>query len=94
MEAFRRYLGSLKESGLLSVNMFLVPPARTELRVLSTAITALEDLGVAHLDRLRILLILLQKLIDLVKRGVDAPEARRRLEAVGGVVARLVEEAP
>jgi len=46
VEAFREYLGHLTGNGILSVNLFIIPPPRTELRILATLATALEDMGV------------------------------------------------
>jgi len=46
VEAFREYLGHLTDSGLLAVNLFIIPPPRTELRILATLATALEEMGV------------------------------------------------
>jgi len=57
VEAFREYLGHLSASGVLSVNLFIIPPPRTELRILATLATALEESGVrepgAHLAIIR-----------------------------------------
>jgi hypothetical protein len=47
VEAFRSYLGALNEKGVLNVTAYIVPPYRTELRLLTTAISALERLGAA-----------------------------------------------
>lgn len=46
VEAFTEYLRHLDDDGLLSVNCYLIPPPRTELRLLATAVAALEELGV------------------------------------------------
>ncbi|HXE96676.1 MAG TPA: hypothetical protein VN642_09745, partial [Dongiaceae bacterium] len=46
VEAFREYLGHLTDNGLLCVNLFIIPPPRTELRILATLATALEEMGV------------------------------------------------
>lgn len=46
VEAFREYLSHLRPDGALCVNLFLLPPPRIELRILATAATALEELGV------------------------------------------------
>ena len=46
VEAFREYLSHLRTGGALCVNLFLLPPPRIELRILATAATALEELGV------------------------------------------------
>lgn len=45
VEAFKEYIHSLKPEGLLSLNLFIVPPPRIELRLLQTMITALEESG-------------------------------------------------
>jgi hypothetical protein len=44
-EAFRKYFTSLKEHGFLSISLYLLPPPRIELRVLTTVIAMLEDAG-------------------------------------------------
>jgi hypothetical protein len=46
VEAFREYLGHLTDDGLLCVNLFIIPPPRTELRILATLASALEEMGV------------------------------------------------
>ncbi|MRR33110.1 class I SAM-dependent methyltransferase [bacterium] len=46
VEAVREYLSHLRPGGALCVNLFLLPPPRIELRILATAATALEELGV------------------------------------------------
>jgi hypothetical protein len=45
VEAFKEYFHSLKPEGLLSLNLFIVPPPRIELRLLHTLLTALEESG-------------------------------------------------
>jgi hypothetical protein len=46
VEAFEQYLKHLADDGVLSLSTFILPPPRTELRTLTTAIAALERLGV------------------------------------------------
>ncbi len=46
VEAFREYLCHLKPEGLLSINLFILPPPRIELRLLNTIISAIEELGI------------------------------------------------
>jgi hypothetical protein len=57
VEAFREYLRHLNGNGVLSVNLFIIPPPRTELRILATLAAALEESGVrepgAHLAIIR-----------------------------------------
>jgi hypothetical protein len=50
VEAFKEYLGHLKPEGILSINLFILPPPRTELRILSTALKAMEELGIKNED--------------------------------------------
>ncbi len=45
VEAFRQYLDHLTDNGVLSLNMYLIPPPRTELRLLATGVSALEESG-------------------------------------------------
>jgi len=51
VEAFREYLSHLRPGGALCVNLFLLPPPRIELRILATAATALEEMGVRDASR-------------------------------------------
>ena len=57
VEAFREYLQHLTGNGVLSVNLFIIPPPRTELRLLGALAAALEELGVreagGHLAAIR-----------------------------------------
>ncbi len=46
VEALRVYLSFLKEDGMLSIQMFLLPPARYEPRTMNNIIKALENEGV------------------------------------------------
>ncbi|MFZ2949056.1 MAG: hypothetical protein WA003_06195, partial [Desulfuromonadaceae bacterium] len=48
VEAFRTYLEHLTENGVLSVNLFIIPPPRTELRIMATLAMALEEAGVRN----------------------------------------------
>ena len=50
VEAFKEYLSHLKSEGILSINLFILPPPRTELRILNTATKALEELGIEDKD--------------------------------------------
>lgn len=57
VEAFRTYLDGLSPDGLLAVNLYLQPPARTELRMVATIAEALGESGAgnpaAHLAVIR-----------------------------------------
>jgi hypothetical protein len=47
VEAFREYFGYLKPDGMISINLFIIPPPRTELRILNTALAAMKESGIA-----------------------------------------------
>jgi hypothetical protein len=46
VEAFREYFDHLKPAGMISMNLFIIPPLRTELRILNTALAAMKESGV------------------------------------------------
>jgi hypothetical protein len=46
VEAFREYFGYLTPNGIISVNLFIIPPPRTELRILATALAAMKESGI------------------------------------------------
>ena len=51
VEAFREYLSHLRPDGALFLTLFMLPPPRIELRILATAATALEEMGVRDASR-------------------------------------------
>jgi hypothetical protein len=51
VEAFREYLAALRPDGILSVNLYIIPPPRVELRILATMVTAMEELGIREPER-------------------------------------------
>jgi len=57
VEAFQEYIKHLKPEGMLSLSGFIIPPPATELRLLNTMISAMEDYGMKnpafHLAALR-----------------------------------------
>ncbi|KAF0216003.1 MAG: hypothetical protein FD174_3896 [Geobacteraceae bacterium] len=46
VEAFREYLSHLQPEGVLSVNLYIIPPPRLDLRLLNTIVAALEERGI------------------------------------------------
>jgi hypothetical protein len=51
VEAFEEYIKQLKPDGFLSVNLFIIPPPRTELRLINTIATVLENQGIKNASR-------------------------------------------
>jgi hypothetical protein len=51
VEAFMEYIGHLKPDGFLSINLFILPPPRMELRLLDTVITSMEKLGMKEIKK-------------------------------------------
>ncbi len=51
VEAFKEYFSHLKDNGVLSVHLFILPPPRIELRLLSTLVTAMEEMGEKKADK-------------------------------------------
>ncbi len=78
VEAFREYLSHLRPDGALCVNLFLIPPPRVELRILATAATALEEMGVRDASRHMAVVRSWGSLSILVKRSpLSGTEVRR-----------------
>jgi hypothetical protein len=51
IEAFGQYLSHLKSDGLLSMNLYIIPPPRTELRLLATLIASAEAAGIRDIEQ-------------------------------------------
>jgi len=51
VEAFKEYLRGLKDDGILSISMYLLPPPRREFRVVLTTIKALEETGIKEIQK-------------------------------------------
>jgi hypothetical protein len=51
VEAFKEYLGHLKDNGMLSIHLFILYPPRTELRLLNTMVLAMDEIGIADADK-------------------------------------------
>jgi len=48
VQAFKEYLRALKREGIMAITLYLLPPPRTEFRLLTTIITALEEMGIKN----------------------------------------------
>ncbi|HSB05139.1 MAG TPA: hypothetical protein VLK23_08065, partial [Thermodesulfobacteriota bacterium] len=79
VEAFREYMGHLKPEGYLSISLFLIPPPRTELRLLNTLATAMEELGMEDAGK-RIISIRSWGTITLLAKS--SPFTRQEIGAV------------
>jgi hypothetical protein len=51
VEAFKEYIRHLTPRGMLSMHLYIIPPPRAELRILLTAIRAMNELGIKKVSR-------------------------------------------
>ncbi len=51
VEAFKEYFGALNKTGFLNISLYLIPPPRTELRLLVTIIDALLQTGITDASK-------------------------------------------
>jgi len=51
VEAFKDYIEHLNENGILTITLYLLPPPRHELKIISTAVKALEEMGVSSPEK-------------------------------------------
>jgi hypothetical protein len=51
IEAFEQYLTSLRSEGFLSLNLYIVPPPRTELRLVATLAESAKAVGITDISR-------------------------------------------
>ncbi|MEW6586795.1 MAG: hypothetical protein AB1442_14465 [Nitrospirota bacterium] len=69
VEAFKEYLRHLNTGGFLSVNLFIIPPPRTELRILLTGIAAMEELGITEINKNITAMRSIETLCILIKKS-------------------------
>ncbi|MBI5188239.1 MAG: hypothetical protein HZA07_04105, partial [Nitrospirae bacterium] len=69
VEAFREYIGHLKPEGLLSINLFILPPPRIELRLINTIITSMEELGIKDIEKQTVAIRSWGSICILIKRS-------------------------
>lgn len=74
VEAFKEYLIHLNENGMLSINLFIIPPPRTELRLLSTLIESMEGIGIGDISSRVIAIRSWGTICILVKKSPFTPE--------------------
>ena len=51
VEAFNQYIKHLKPDGFLSVNLYIIPPPRTEFRLIDTIYESLETLNIKDIEK-------------------------------------------
>jgi hypothetical protein len=69
VEAFTDYHAHLKRGGFLSITRYLLPPARGELKLVSTIVEALEVLGIEEPDSRLVVFRTLETFTILLKKG-------------------------
>lgn len=68
--AFKDYYSHLKDGGILSITRYLLPPPRTEIRLVSTIVEALEGIGVKGPKRQLAIIRTWGTITILLKKGV------------------------
>ncbi|TNF56779.1 hypothetical protein EP227_00355 [bacterium] len=51
VEAFQEYLNALRQDGIMSISLYILPPPRIELRIVGTVIHVLEQRGVKEVSQ-------------------------------------------
>lgn len=69
-EAFKDYYNHLKGEGVLSITRYLLPPPRLEIRLVSTIVEALEEIGVKEPERQLAIIRTWGTMTILLKKGV------------------------
>ncbi len=80
VQAFEQYLANLKDEGFLSLNLYIIPPPRTELRLLTTLIRAAEATGMGDFSRQVAAIRSWDTLTLLVKKSALTAEDIRRVK--------------
>jgi hypothetical protein len=80
VEAFTHYLAHLKNDGFLSLNLYIIPPPRTELRLLATLAGSAEMSGVRDISRQVAAIRSWDTLTLLVKKSELTTEDIRRIK--------------
>jgi hypothetical protein len=81
VEAFEEYIDALKKEGVLSISFYLVPPPRTELRILGTVVTALEQKGIKDVSEYIAAIRSWDSMVILVKNSAFNNEEISRIKA-------------
>lgn len=81
VEAFERYLAHLKPDGFLALNLYLIPPPRTELRLAATLADAARRIGISDLSQHLAVIRTWNTATLLVKRSGLTPADMNRIKA-------------
>ncbi|HET6364386.1 MAG TPA: hypothetical protein VFG02_05000 [Nitrospirota bacterium] len=81
VEAFEQYLAHLKREGFLSLNLYIIPPPRSELRLLATLARSAEASGIRDISRHIVAIRSWDTLTMVMKRSALIPEDIRRIKA-------------
>ncbi len=81
VEAFEQYLAHLKNEGFLSLNLYIIPPPRAELRLLATLARAAEASDTSDLSQQVAAIRSWDTLTLLVKKSALTAEDIRRVKA-------------
>jgi len=73
VEAFKEYLQHLNNNGILSINLFILPPPRIELRLLGTIARSMEEMGIRDVEKRIAAIRSWGTLCILAKRSVFEP---------------------
>jgi len=80
VEAFEQYLGHLKRGGFLSLSLYIIPPPRSELRLLTTLARSAEASGIGEIDKHIAAIRSWDTLTMVIKRSALNPEDVRRIK--------------
>jgi len=80
VEAFEQYLAHLKREGFLSLNLYIIPPPRSELRLLATLARSAEASGIRDISRHIVAIRSWDTLTMVMKRSALIPEDIRRIK--------------
>jgi hypothetical protein len=80
VEAFQQYLGHLKHEGFLSLNLYIIPPPRSELRLLATLARSADVSGIRDISQHIAAIRSWDTLTMVMKRSALIPEDIRRIK--------------
>ncbi len=81
VEAFEQYLSHLKPEGFLSLNLYIIPPPRTELRLLATLIRSARAEGIGGISQHIAAIRSWGTLTMVVKKSALTPDDINRIKA-------------